>query len=496
MVIPKIMGTETEYGIAVKAEANFDPITYSIMVVNSYHPGLSPKIYWDYDQESPLTDARGFDLEEQTKMEVPNQEENITTNKVLYNGARLYVDHAHPEYSTPECSNVTELIMHEKAGEKILEMSRVEASQRLPSNREILLYKNNSDKKGNSYGYHENYLMSRATSFKRIAEVLIPFLVTRQIFTGAGKVGSENGTDATHFQISQRADFIETEIGLDTMSKRPIINTRDEPHANKEKYRRLHLILGDANMSEVSTYLKIGVTALILSMIEEGAIHLNLEILNPIQAIVNISHDLSCRKRVECKGGKNYSALEIQMKYLEEAHRYLSKHHADKHTVELIKRWEDTLRKLAQDPLQLNWELDWVIKFYLLNSYRKERKLDWDHPTISMMDLQYHDLRQQKGLYYLLEKEKRVTRVITDQDIYQAIESPPANTRAYFRGMCRKKYGPFLQGVNWDSISFCCQDGNVKRIFMLEPMKGSKALVKDVLDNSDDIDSLIKNLSG
>lgn len=496
MAVPKIMGTETEYGIAVKGEANFDPISYSIMVVNSYHPGLSPKIYWDYDQESPLTDARGFELEEQAKMEIPNQEENITTNKVLYNGARLYVDHAHPEYSTPECSDVVELIIHEKAGEKILEMSRVEASNRMSSPREILLYKNNSDKKGNSYGYHENYLMSRSTSFRRTSEVLIPFLVTRQIYTGAGKVGSENGTEPTHFQISQRADFIEAEIGLDTMSKRPIINTRDEPHANKEKYRRLHVIVGDANMSEVSTYLKIGVTGLILAMLEEGALHLNLEILNPVQAIIGISHDLSCRKKVECKGGKSYSAVEIQLKYLEEAQRYVSKRSTDQMTREIIQKWEETLAKLAQDPLQLNRELDWVIKYHLLHAYRQERRLEWDHSTISMMDLQYHDLRPQKGLYYLLEKEKRVNRVITDQEIYQAIESPPPNTRAYFRGMCRKKFGPYLQGVNWDSISFCWQDGTIKRIFMLEPMKGSKALVKDVLDNSDTVESLIQNLSG
>lgn len=494
--MPRIFGTETEYGIAVKGEANFDPISYSIMVVNSYRPGLSPKIFWDYEQESPLSDARGFDLEEQTELEIPNQEENITTNKVLYNGARFYVDHAHPEYSTPECCDVLELIIHEKAGEKILEMSRNEANERIASNREILLYKNNSDKKGNSYGYHENYLMSRATSFKRIAEVMIPFLVSRQIYTGAGKVGSENGMESVPFQISQRADFIEAEIGLDTMSKRPIINTRDEPHANKEKYRRLHIIVGDANMSEISTYLKVGVTSLILTMLEEGALHLNLEILNPVHSIVDISHDITCRKKVECKGGKKYSALEIQMKYLEEAHRYLTKHQVDETTKGVINRWEETLKQISQDPLELNRDLDWVIKYHLLNTYRQERKLDWDHATISMMDLQYHDLRPQKGLYYLLESEKRVNRLVKDRDIYQAIETPPANTRAYFRGMCRKKFGPYLQGVNWDSISFAWHDGTIKRIFMLEPAKGSKALVKEILDNSNSLESLIHNLSG
>src|SRR5215467_2006698 len=239
MALPKILGSETEYGLTVH-----------------------------YDQEDPLVDARGFELDDE--YDVPDQQDNMAINKILPNGARFYVDHAHPEFSTPECSNVFDLIRYEKAGERILNLSRLGANQLIPSGRTIVIYKNNSDQKGNSYGYHENYLLDRRTPFQTIAERFMPFLVSRQIFCGAGKVGSENGTEPVPYQISQRADFFETEMGLDTMVKRPIINTRDEPHANRDRYRRLHVIIGDANMSEFTTYLKVGTALVVLQMIEEG----------------------------------------------------------------------------------------------------------------------------------------------------------------------------------------------------------------------------------
>jgi proteasome accessory factor A len=265
MAIPKVMGTEIEYGITVRNDRDFDPISSCVLLVNAYREDAPAKILWDYDQENPLADARGFQVEGEKY--TPNQQENIARNKTLANGARYYVDHAHPEYSCPEVTNARDLVIFEKAGERIVEISRREANRLLPPGTQMLIYKNNSDRKGNSYGSHENYLMDRRTSFKQIVEHLMPFFVSRQVYSGAGKVGSENRGQPCDYQLSQRADFFETEVALDTMVKRPIINTRDEPHADREKYRRLHVIVGDANMAEYSIYLRNGATALVLAMI-------------------------------------------------------------------------------------------------------------------------------------------------------------------------------------------------------------------------------------
>ena len=317
MAIPKVMGTEIEYGITVKGDSDFDPISGCVLLVNAYREDHAGEILWDYDQENPLADARGFQVDGEKY--TPNQQENIARNKTLVNGARYYVDHAHPEYSCPEVTNVRDLVVHEKAGERILEMSRREANALLPGGTQMLIYKNNSDRKGNSYGSHENYLMDRRTSFKQIVENLMPFFVTRQVFCGAGKVGAENRSQPIDFQISQRADFFETEVALDTMVKRPIINTRDEPHADREKYRRLHVIVGDANLSEYTIYLRNGVTALVLSMIEDGAINKNMSLRDPVRSIKEVSHDPTCRKKIQLEDGKSITAAELQAAYLEMA---------------------------------------------------------------------------------------------------------------------------------------------------------------------------------
>jgi proteasome accessory factor A len=320
MAIPKVMGTEVEYGITVKNDRDFDPISSCVLLVNSYREEPTGQILWDYDQENPLADARGFQVEGEKY--TPNQQENIARNKTLVNGARYYVDHAHPEYSCPEVTDPRSLVIHEKAGERIVELSRREANHMLPPGTQMLIYKNNSDRKGNSYGCHENYLMDRRTSFKQIVEHLMPFLVTRQIYAGSGKVGSENRGQPCDYQLSQRADFFETEVALDTMVKRPIINTRDEPHADREKYRRLHVIVGDSNMSEYTIYLRNGATALVLAMIEDGAITKDLSLRDPVRAIKTISHDRSCRQSVELENGKRMTAVEIQREFLEMALRY------------------------------------------------------------------------------------------------------------------------------------------------------------------------------
>jgi len=491
VAIPKVMGTEIEYGITVKNDREFDPISSCVLLVNAYREEHSGKILWDYDQENPLADARGFQVDGEKY--TPNQQENIARNKTLVNGARYYVDHAHPEYSCPEVTNARDLVIHEKAGERIVELSRREASMLLPAGAQLLIYKNNSDRKGNSYGSHENYLMDRRTSFKQIVEHLMPFFVTRQVFTGAGKVGSENRSHPCVYQLSQRADFFETEVALDTMVKRPIINTRDEPHADREKYRRLHVIVGDSNMSEYTIWLRNGVTALVLSMIEDGAIDRNLSLRDPVRAIKEVSHDPTCSKEVELERGGSRSAVQVQAEYLEMAQRYVAANPAPE-LAELVGQWELVLAALERDPMELATRIDWVIKQAMIERFMERKGLDWESPQVQMLDLQYHDLRRDRGLYYLLERQAQVERVVTDEEITRAIQEPPEDTRAYFRGRCLQRYGPEVFGVNWDSISFGIGDEPIKRVLMTEPLKGSKAHVEQLLLDSPTTADLVRNL--
>jgi proteasome accessory factor A len=491
MAIPKVMGTEIEYGITVKNDRDFDPISSCVLLVNAYREEHSGKILWDYDQENPLADARGFQVDGEKY--TPNQQENIARNKTLVNGARYYVDHAHPEYSCPEVTNPRDLVVHEKAGEHIVELSRREANALLPPGTEMLIHKNNSDRKGNSYGCHENYLMDRRTSFKQIVEHLMPFFVSRQIFTGAGKVGSENRAHPCDYQLSQRADFFETEVALDTMVKRPIINTRDEPHADREKYRRLHVIVGDSNMSEYTIYLRNGVTALVLSMIEDGAIDRNLSLRDPVRAIKEVSHDPTCRRDMELERGGKLNAIQMQLEYLEMTKRYTADSD-DPMTKDVVAKWEHVLECLADDPMALSTKLDWVIKKAMIESFMERKGLVWDDPKVQMLDLQYHDLRRDKGLYYLLERQGKVERIVTDEEITEAIHEPPGDTRAYFRGRCLRHYGSEVFGVNWDSISFGIGDEPIKRVLMTEPLKGSKAHVEQLLADSPTTADLVRNL--
>jgi proteasome accessory factor A len=492
MAIPKVMGTEIEYGITVKGDPDFDPISSCVLLVNAYREDHAGEILWDYDQENPLADARGFQVEGEKY--TPNQQENIARNKTLINGARYYVDHAHPEYSCPEVTNARDLVIHEKAGERIIEASRREADALLPAGAQMLIYKNNSDRKGNSYGSHENYLMDRRTSFKQIVEHLMPFLVTRQVYAGAGKVGSENRGHPCDFQLSQRADFFETEVALDTMVKRPIINTRDEPHADREKYRRLHMIVGDANLSEYTIYLRTGVTTLVLAMIEDGAIRKNLSLRDPVRAIKEYSHDATCRKELPLESGKKLTAVQIQAEYLEMAHQYVASRSVDPETKDVLARWQHVIEALGRDPMELREQIDWVMKRALIEGFMERKSLDWESPQVQMLDLQYHDLRPDKGLYYLLERQGKAERVVTDEEITTAIRRPPEDTRAYFRGECLRRYGPAVFGVNWDSISFSVDDEPIKRILMAEPLKGSKAHVEELLANSPTAADLVRNL--
>jgi proteasome accessory factor A len=299
---------------------------------------------------------------------------------------------------------------------------------------------------------------------------------------------------ACEYQISQRADFFETEVALDTMVKRPIINTRDEPHADRDKYRRLHVILGDSNLSEVSMYLRLGVSCIVLALIEDEAIGGDLSIVDPVRAIKEISHDTSCKAEFLMERGGRLNAVQLQQEYLEAALAYFSSREIDPILKDVLVRWEAVLEKLGEDPMQLDREVDWVIKKKIITEYMARRNVDWQHPQVAMLDLQYHDSRPDKGLYNLLERRGEVDRIIEDEDIQKALAYPPDDTRAYFRGECIRRYGSTVFGVNWDSISFNLGDDPIKRILMNEPLKGTKAHVQELLDSSPTAEDLVRNL--
>jgi proteasome accessory factor PafA2 len=497
MAIPKILGTETEYGIIGRHDPDFDPISRTLLLINSYQ-GEAREVplpsLWDYPPEAPCCDPQAMSLDD--TYDVPDQSDPLSINKVLPNGARYYLDHAHPEYSTPECAHVRDLVCYEKAGDRILDQSRRAAEQALTAGQQILLYKNNSDHKGNSYGYHENYLLDRNTPFRLIVEQFMPFIVSRQIFCGTGKVGAENGTEPAVYQISQRADFFETEVGLDTMVKRPLINTRDEPHASREKYRRLHVIVGDANMSEYALYLKLGVTALVLGMIEDAFLPWTLTLRDPVAAVKAISRDLTCRNLVELDDGSTISPIALQWEYWASAERYCAMFAVEPWGLDVLRKWEYVLRHLEQDPLSLARELDWVIKWRLLTSYMERYGYDWDNARVTMLDLQYHDIRRDKGLYYVLERSGEVERIVTDEEIDLAVDEPPGDTRAYIRGMCLKKFRHQMFSVNWDSLAFNLEEGDIKRITLEDPFQGTKAQVAEAIEAATSVAEFVATLSG
>ncbi len=357
------------------------------------------------------------------------------TNDFLRNGARLYQDTGcHPEYATPECDNALDLVIHDKAGERIIEELLLTAERKLRDNGiycDIFIFKNNTDSVGNTYGCHENYLVERGVNFHKLAEQLIPFFVTRQVFAGAGKVLKTRL--GNHYYISQRAQHIYQEISGATTSSRGIINTRDEPHADEEKYRRLHVIVGDSNMSEVATYLKVGTTAIVLSMVEDGVFRKDVALEDPVRAIKEISHDTTCKRRVRLKRGKEFSAVELQREYYEAALEYYHGREAPKEVEDLLEKWGRVLDRLADDPMSLGRELDWVIKREFIGNYMQKKGITFDDQRVSMLDLQYHDIKRDRGLYYILARNGRVDRMATDEQIEQARITPPQTTRAKIR---------------------------------------------------------------
>jgi len=373
----------------------------------------------------------------------------------LENGARFYQDiGCHPEYATPECDNIIDLVVHDKAGERIVERLSIAAEKRMRREGflgKISIFKNNTDTPGNTYGCHENYLMDRNVSFRQLANQLIPFFVTRQIFSGAGKV---KNTSRGTYAVSQRAQHIREEISIATTTARGIINTRDEPHADREKYRRLHVIVGDSNMSEYTTYLKVGTTAIVLRMIEDGFIRRRLSLRESVKQMQSISEDTTCTQKVEMDDGRRLTPAELQRIYLETAKRYFELVEPDETSKDIMEKWEYVLDAIEVDPMQLDRELDWVIKKKVIDSYVKNRNLKWDSAKVAMLDLQYHNIRIGRGLYYLLEKEDRVEKIVDAQAVTRAMHHPPESTRAKFRGRFVRLANDrkILCGVNWSYI--------------------------------------------
>jgi len=358
------------------------------------------------------------------------------SNAFLCNGARFYQDTGcHPEYATPECDQVFDVVVHDKAGERLLEKSLPIAQNKLKEeglSGNIFIYKNNTDSMGNTYGCHENYLMRRDIDFWKVTEQLIPFFVTRQIYTGSGKVLNISGR--SHFFISQRAQHIHEKTSSSTTSSRSIINTRDEPHADAEKYRRLHIIVGDSNMSEYATYLKVGTTALILSMLESGLRVPGVELDDPVKAMREISRDPTLKKKIKMEKGKEMTAIEVQRLYLERVKKYLASEEEDPINSDILERWEYVLDELEDDPMRLDREIDWVTKKGLIDSYLQKENCGLDDPRVGMIDLQYHDISRERGLYYLLCKEGLTERIATEAEITLALDMPPQTTRAKVRG--------------------------------------------------------------
>ncbi len=504
MALPKILGLETEFGIVLRGTSESNPIAASSVLINAYMADLArpaadhhpvAKVGWDFEDESPGNDAR----DDAPGGSLAPEVETHLINAVLTNGARYYVDHAHPEYSTPECADPRSIVVFDKAGEHILRRSMAAADRLLPDGQEIVVYKNNSDGKGNSYGCHENYLMARSVPFSRIVTQVTPHFITRQIYTGAGKVGTEAaglGRHSIGYQLTSRADFFEEEVGLETTLKRPIVNTRDEPHADAQKYRRLHVIVGDANLSEVSTFLKVGTTALVLSMIEDDVLPREFRFLSPVATIRKVSYDTTLRQPLELADGSTVTALEVQWELLDRARKYADGNGLEclgsDPTVgdELLARWESVLTRLETDPMSLAGELDWVAKLRLLEGYRERHGLEWDDARLAAMDLQYHDLRETKSLFARLDVE----RLTTDAEVEAAVSAPPTDTRAYFRGRCLDRWGDDIVAANWDSLVFDIGADTLRRVPMMEPTRGTEAHVGTLVDECDTAAELLDRL--
>jgi Pup amidohydrolase len=503
MSIPKVVGIEEEYAIQMQGGPGLTPFQASCLLVNSYVRktglrGPGTKFIWDYGHETPFNDFRGGLFRKSTGQEIISAEENMRINAALPNGARLYTDHAHPEYSTPECLSARHVIACDKAGELILRDALRALRETVPSLK-IGLFKNNIDHQGHSYGCHENYLMEAGAheeclvrNPEKALRFLVPFLVTRQIFAGAGRVGSEKAENlGSPYLISQRAHFMETIFCLETMYSRPIINTRAEYHADPARFRRLHLILGDANMSEFAGFLKIGTTQIVLQMLEDDFLTEDFTLKDPVHALHKVaSFDFA----LELADGRVIDCLDIQRAFLAKAREFcrsgVSRPVSDADLI--LQSWEialDGLEKLklskdfdiVDDPLQLARRLDWVAKLWLIQRFRQGKNRTWDSPELRVFDLQYHNIEPENGLFDHLQSRGLIDRVLDDEEILRFVKEPPPDTRAYFRGKCIEKFPDEILLVNWEVVGF--DHGEIHRMVpLLNPLKGTKEQFQNVFD--------------
>lgn len=496
----RIIGIEVEYGISTPTDPSANPILTSTQAVLAYAAAegvpRAKRTRWDYEVESPLRDARGFDLSRVNgAAPVVDADEVGAANMILTNGARLYVDHAHPEYSAPEVTDPMAAVLWDKAGERVMEAAARHASS-VPGAPRLQLYKNNVDGKGASYGTHENYLMRRDTPFTAVIVGLTPFFVSRQVICGSGRVGIGPSGDEPGFQLSQRSDYIEVEVGLETTLKRGIINTRDEPHADADKYRRLHVIIGDANLAEMSTYLKVGTTAIVLDLIEAGVDLSDLQLARPVTAVHTISHDPTLRATVPLADGRELTGLAIQRLYHERACAFYDRTgETSERTRDVLHHWGRILDRLESDPNDCADELDWPAKLRLLEGMRSREGLGWAAAKLRLIDLQYSDIRLDKGLYNRLVVRGSMRRLLTEAQVTEAMTVPPSDTRAFFRGECLRRFGADIAAASWDSVIFDLGGDALVRIPTLEPRRGTKAHVGALLEAADSAAALVDELT-
>ena len=490
------MGLENEYGISSKL--NTDPITLSNRIVFAYAKHVYPEsnIRWDYDVENPLRDARGFDMSRADAD--PSQltdEGQAIPNLVLPNGARFYVDHAHPEYSAPEVLNPIDITKWDLAGEQIMRVAVALDAMDYPEDK-IRVFKNNVDNKGSSYGTHENYQMNRSTQFAKIVAGLTPHFITRQIFCGAGRIGIGQKSENIGYQISQRADYIEAHVGLETTMKRPIINTRDEPHADPKISRRLHVIIGDANMSDFANILKVGSTALVISMIEDGFVDFEeVDLLNPVGVVKDISHDLDIKNIYLTNSGKKFSAIDIQEWYLEKSKLYLSQIGFDHNSRQVIDFWEQAVSGLKNNKEDLADRIDWIAKLALISRYQEKENLDLNDDLIQSLDFKYSEITSDDGIAQVLRRKNFLRRYLEASEVDKAISEPPTDTRAWFRGKAISKFSKLIAAASWDSLILDIDKNQpLFRISTTDPLKGTKSLTGEIISQSDTALDLVNSI--
>lgn len=491
MATAKYVGIETEYGITVTGPAEVNAVVASSMVVSAYRAASRRTVGWDHTDEQPFRDARGF--ESDAAQRAASADLGMT-NSVLTNGARFYVDHAHPEYATPECSNPIDAVIWDKAGESILRTAAALAERELPEGCRMLIHKNNTDGKGAAYGTHENYLVPRSIPFGHLTACLLPFFVSRQVVVGAGKVGSELDP-SVGFQLTQRADFFEVEVGLETTLKRPLMNTRDEPHADPDRYRRLHVINADANLCEIATLLKCGTMMVVLDAIEDGAVDDRWALTSPVAAMHRVSHDPTLRCAVDLVDGRSLTAVELQWEYYAAVAAHLERVGTQAWQRAVMDWWQIVLERAEDDPARLVGLVDWATKWELLDGYASRHGLSVTHDRVKMVDLQYHDLRHDRGLFNRLVARNRVERVTTDAQIDHAVTSPPEDTRAWFRGECIRRFPDAVVAAGWDAVVLDVGADALQRIPMMEPGRGTRALTQALFERAATAKDLLAELT-